>query len=298
MTLRAAVDWKEIDLYFIQKNFPVMTWDKLLSEINDIRPDSMQINLSALRHQVRRMGLTKGIQIRWSAEDIDFLKNNYQKYGNIELAERLTKFKRSFRLIDGKRVYREFNKKHVEKKIKLLSLVRSPEELKSIQQRNFKTRPRQGFTSDWNLWSRGIKKSYKEGNVVIWKGKRRIKVNGKFTPYTRWLYQNTIAKIPAGHIVYHLDCDTLNDNPNNLVLGPRKGLNSAERYEQAIPLLKERENSILNELPTLSSDKYREQKKQLHTDLNRIRRLLSSIESKLEKRRTLTKKILIKGNRH
>jgi len=118
MKPKIAIKWEPIDIFFIRKNFPVMTWMQLLDAVNEIRPESQQVELPALRHQVRRMGLSKGIQIRWSKRDIGFLRKNYTEIGNVEMANLLNKKQRTFRVINGKKVYRTFTKKHVEKKLK------------------------------------------------------------------------------------------------------------------------------------------------------------------------------------
>ncbi|MDR1198357.1 MAG: hypothetical protein LBK94_05010 [Prevotellaceae bacterium] len=130
--------WEPVDLMIIVENFDKMTLSRLHEHVNNFRSDADSVDLSALRHQLRRMGLKKQMQIRWSAEDIAFLKNRYRKIGNVELARRLNSRKKTFRKIDGKKVFRVFTKKHVEKKLKLLGLARSPKELSAIRKQNRK----------------------------------------------------------------------------------------------------------------------------------------------------------------
>lgn len=185
MKPKVAVKWEPIDIHFIRQYFPVMTWNELPDAVNEIRPASGRVELSALRHQARRMGLTKGIQIRWSPEDIDFLLSNYTRIGNVEMAAELHKRNRTFRIIAGEKVYRTFTKKHVEKKMKLLKLHRTQEEILKIKRRNLETTNYRVLTSECNFWTRGIRKACEEKEIRIWKGKRHIKINGKFTPYTR-----------------------------------------------------------------------------------------------------------------
>jgi len=284
MKPKIAVNWEPIDIYFIKQHFPVMTWSELLDAVNAIRPASGQVEISALRHQVKRMGLTKGIQIRWSEQDIRFLQKNYTKIGNVEMAEILTKKRRTFRMINGKKVCRTFTKKHIEKKMVLLGLHRTPEQILAIKRRNLTTTNSRVLTSEDNLWTRGILKASEEETVKIWKGKRYIKINGSFTPYARWFYHNFIERIPKGWMVYHLDCDILNDEPDNLACSPRVGWHSSERYRNALPLLAAREEKILQQLPTMNYDKQRAEIKQMHTDLNRVRKLQQNIKIKLDKR--------------
>ena len=281
MKPKIAVKWEMIDIVFIRKNFPVMTWNELLAAVNEIRPASGQVELSALRHQVKRMGLTKGIQIRWSSDDINFLLSNYTKMGNVEMAAKLNKKRSTFRIIDGKKVYRTFTKKHVEKKKKLLGLHRTPEQILKIKRRNLKTTNFRVFTSECNHWTQGIRKAAKEEEVRIWKGKRVIKINGKFTSYTRWFYHNFIQPVPKGYTVYHLDCDVLNDEPDNLACTPRTCLQSLDRYRNALVLLAQREKTILEQLPKMNYDKQKTVIRQRHADLNRVRSLQEKINNRL-----------------
>ena len=269
--------WDKIDLMFIYENFGKMTWAQLLAVINAIRPVSGQVKLSSLRHQCMRMGLIHKIQIRWSAEDITYLKENYRKYGDTELAQHLNKRKNTFRLIDGVKVYRQFTKKHVEKKRNLLGLIRTREEGRAIFHRNVKIFNRHCFTSGDNLWTRGWRKSIPENETVVRKGVRYIKINGKLTPFARYFYHNFIAPIPAGHAIYHLDGDRLNDVPENLALATsRGGLHSNERLITAISLLKIREKSIL--------EKYQNADNNLAAELNRVRALQRNFSHILDKR--------------
>lgn len=285
MKPKIAVKWDMIDLVFIRKNFPVMTWNELLTAINEIRSTSEQVEISALRHQVRRMGLSKGIQIRWSQKDISFLRSNYTKIGNVEMADILNKKNSSFRIIDGKKNYRTFTKKHIEKKLKLLRLYRTPEEILSIKRRNLTTTNYRVLTSECNQWTQGTRKAAREEETRVWRGVRYVKVNGKFTPYTRWFYHNFIQPIPKGFVVYHLDSDVLNDRPDNLACVPRRSQKIImSGYKAALPLLAKQEKDIIEILPCMNYDKQRSEIRQMHIDLNRIRGLQRKINELLMNR--------------
>jgi hypothetical protein len=257
-----------------------------LESVNEIRPASQQVELSALRHQVKRMGLSKSILIHWSSDDINFLLSNYTGIGNVELAAELNKKHRTFRIIDGRKVFRTFTKNHVEKKMKLLGLHRTPEQILKIKKRNLTTTNFRVCTHECNLWSQGIRKAADEESVRIWRGRRYVKINGKFTPYARWFYHNFVQPVPKGYLVYHLDFDTLNDNPDNLALTPRTGLNSLNRYRNALTLLEKREKEITKTLPTMNYSDRRDEIRQMHTDLNRIRKLQQKINERLTKNNT------------
>lgn len=281
MKPKIKVKWDIFDRMFIQKNFPIMTWNELLDAVNEIRPSSQQVGLSGLRFQCRRMGLSKGIQIRWSDSDKRFLLCNYQTIGNVELAAILNISSRSFREIDGKKVFRIFTKRHVEKKMKLLGLHRTPEQVLKIKKRNLTTTNFRTLSLECNLWTRGIRKACGEETVRIWKGKRFIKIDGKFTPYTRWFYHNFVQPVHEGYIVIHLDCDILNDEPDNLRCIKRGGLHKLERYKNALILLTDREKKIMEKLPQMNYDKQRGDVRQMHVDLNRIRNLQTKINQKI-----------------
>jgi hypothetical protein len=281
MKQKIAAKYDSIDIIFIRKHFPVMTWSELLEAVNETRPASKQVGLSGLRFQCKRMGLSKGIQIRWSKQDVAFLVKNYKEIGNVEMASLLNKRGKTYRKIAGKKVYRTFTKKHVEKKMKLLGLHRTPEEILKIKKRNLTTTNYRVITSDCNLWSLGKRKSYKEGDVRIWKGMRFVKIHGGWTPYTRWFYHNFIAPVPKGHVVYHLDFDKLNDDPDNIACSSRKRI-SADMLKNGLDLLELREKKIMKELPLMNYDRQRAEIRQKHTDLNRVRRLQREVKERLE----------------
>lgn len=58
---------------------------------------------------------------------------------------------------------------------------------------------------------------------------REIKVSGimqgrhKWIPYARYLYEQKYGQVPKGHLVVHVDGDSMNDDPDNLQSRNRKG---------------------------------------------------------------------------
>lgn len=290
---KIKVHWFVHELVFLRENVLSMTWNQLLSEINEMRDESDPVDIGALRHQCYRMGLKKRDLVHWSDEDITFLLENYKTIGNSEMARILTEKQSSSREINGKMVVRTFSKKHVEKKMQLLKIARTKDELSFIKKHNKEIGMGCFYTSENNAWTRGYRKSSPEGDVRIWrrtngKKSRFIKVDGRFVPYAPWFYKTSIGPVPEGYIVYHLDNDILNDEPENLAICPRKGLNSSDRLNKAISLLSMRERTILHILPSISYDKNRDEIKRLHSDLNRIRRISEQIQAKLHKRSLLS----------
>jgi hypothetical protein len=271
-----AIEYHPAEIVFIHKNFFKLSKEDLLDGVNAMR--ERKIKMSSLRHQCYRMGLKKGIQIRWSDDDIQFLRNNFQKIGDVELAERLTKRKKTYRIINGKRVYRRFTKKHVEKKRNLLNLKRSSQELKNIRLRNEKNGRMKTFSSDDNMWTRQIKIPAKEHEIRIWntngQRKKYIKINGRFIPYARWYYHNFIAELTPDKKVYHLDLDTLNDDPDNLRPMPFQGLGYSN-YVLALKKIDDRiQNHLKNFTPTTSAEEKKWQSKLWH--LRNVKRRITS----------------------
>lgn len=214
---KIPVIWEEFELEFIRHNYYQMTWTQLVDAISNIKPD---VTMQALRHQCLRMKLAKQVQIRWCKEDIQYLIDNYQTKGDKELAIDLNKFKRTFRVIDGEKVYRIFKKKHVEKKMNLLGLKRSSEEYIYIRKRNI----RLGLTPAWskedNMYTQGKRSIAPDGTIRAWKHYGRmllhIKVNGKFKHYHRFLWEQAHGNVPKGYNVVFKDGDTMNCILENL----------------------------------------------------------------------------------
>lgn len=216
---KIPVKWDQSELDFLRNNYYSMTWNELTKAIQSLRPE---VELPAIRHQCRRMGLAKCIQIRWSKEDIEFLRSNYKTMGNIEIAEILTEKGRSYRMIDGKNVVRKFTKKNIEKKIKLLKLVRTEEDLKFIRQHNFEIGKGYCWTKEENAYTLGLKPVFDEGVIRIWNtngyDRKYIKINGGFISYARYQYEKYFGAVPKGYNVWHKDGDQLNCDPDNLYI--------------------------------------------------------------------------------
>lgn len=278
---REKIIWYPDELLFLKQNINSMTNQQLLDEINSKR--LTPVSYGSMRLQFIRMGILRQIQIRWSQEDIEYLKRNFRKKGDYELAIRLTKRRKTFRVIDGKKVYRKFNKKNVEKKRELLKLKRTKEELDAILQRNIKIGIKPVFTKDDNYWTRNYEQIAEENEIRIWKRDnstlyRVIKINGKFTPYTRWFYHNYIAPVPSNKIVFHIDMDSLNDEPDNLEVRTMKRVNKADRL-RALPLLKIRLEKQREKLEDTATR--RKEHLKCHKEFARLKNLIRNIENKI-----------------
>lgn len=214
---KIPVSWTEEQLEFIRSNYYHKTWKELFEAVKQLNQSA---TVQALRHQCIRMKLAKQVQIRWCKEDIQYLIDNYQTKGDKELAIDLNKFKRTFRIIDGEKVFRTFKKKHIEKKMTLLGLKRSEDEYNYIRRRNIQI----GLTPAWskknNVYTLGIKPIAPNGTIREWKHYGRmikhIKIDGKFRHYHRYLWEQAYGKVPKGYNIVFKDGNTLNCVLENL----------------------------------------------------------------------------------
>ena len=191
----------------------------------------------------------------WTDEMISYLKKNFFKKSNRELAhglglrlrvtrtkcyqlglkkmemeywtdEQVIFLKENYKNIGDKELAIIFNKKykknkgwthkHIDKKRKYLNLKRTADEIKKIRSRNIK---RDCFKSRSTWKTRGVTA---DGTIKIWAGKsyknayKVIKFNGKFVHYAQWLYIKNFGAFPAKHIVGFKDGDNMNVVPENL----------------------------------------------------------------------------------
>jgi len=167
-----------------------------------------EINMSTFRHQLERMGYRPNKLVHWTPGQTQFLLDNYQTMGNLELADKLNALKLS---------KRKFVKKHIEKKMVLLGLERTSEELRAIVESHKKRHRYPGRV-----------KAHPEGAIRIWSVNgtpfEHIKINGTFTKYARHVYEQHHGPIPKGHMIVFKDCNTLNTDIRNLLVIPRKGM--------------------------------------------------------------------------
>jgi len=227
------------EVLFLKQNFYKLTNEDLREHINKFRAPQNQLSCHAFRNRCYLMGFKRGVQIRWSQEDIKKLKSWYKIMGNTQIAELLNIYGTSSRIIDGEKIKRIFTKKHVEKKLILLEIRRSEEQIKNIMNDHRLCGNLRDYTSNDNLWTRGFLIAAKEGEIRIRKNMRVIKINGEFIPYARWFYNQFIAPVPDNMKVYHIDMDPLNDEPENLELSQFHYSNRAD-YQRALPLIETR----------------------------------------------------------
>ncbi|MCJ8153215.1 HNH endonuclease [Chryseobacterium sp. SSA4.19] len=199
------------------------------------------------------MSRTAWNKTEWTEEMILFIRENFNKKTNVQLAEDLglklttvrTKLyelglykmkleywipeqilflKRNYHKIGDTEIAELFNKKypkekgwskkHIEKKRRYLNLKRTPEMLKAIRE----DWTEKGLYKESNrkMWeTRGARPL---GSIVIWKGLKFIKTSIGYRHLRTFNYIVFIGEIPDRTNVIHKDNDQLNCNPENLML--------------------------------------------------------------------------------
>lgn len=268
------------EILFLKQNFYKLTNKQLREHINKFRAAKNQLSCHAFRERCYRMGLQRGIQIRWNKADTKKLRSWYKIMGNMQIAELLNLYGTSSRKINGKIVMRIFNKKHIEKKLRLLGLKRLKEQIKNIRNDHRLCGNIRDITSNDNLWTRGILIAAKEGETRVWNGRRVIKTAGKFIPYTRWFYEKCLGPVPDDMIVFHIDMDSLNDDLFNLEVRRKRRLGIYD-YRSALMLIekrlqKEQEKASNNWKIFLTQERAFVMK-----EINRLTKIKNNIEKKL-----------------
>jgi len=272
------------EILFLKQNFYTLINTQLRYRINEYRATQNQLSCSAFRSRCYKMGLKRGVQIRWNNADVKKLKAWYRIMGNTQIAELLNLYGTSSRKIKGKIVKRVFTKKNVEKKLHLLCIVRTEDNIKNIIKDHHLCGNIKVFSSSDNLWTNGVLTPAKENCIKIWKGSMNIKIDGKFIPYARWFYKNFVGSIPDNKRVYHIDMDPMNNSPENLYLMAFQRLGS-DYYERALPLIEQR----ISNIQKLINKKWerllnKDERSYLMKELSR----LINIKNKIEKRITRT----------
>lgn len=245
--------WTDGEHRFLRDNFFTMTNKQLAYHINQMRTSNGKMTISGVRHECANLGLTRSYQIRWSDSDIMKLKAWYPLLGDTEIASYLNEVGETFRIINGDKTYRSFTKKHVCKKRALLGLRRTREQLDRVNADNLLVNTPETIRKLWE--TRGV---MEDGSIRIWAGRRYIKIDGSFTPYARWYYDNHVRKLDPNEIVYHADGDTLNDDPSNLAIIDRAGLAKMNR-QYYTPELREAIKALKLLIKTIEKDEKQDQ---------------------------------------
>lgn len=196
-------------------------------------------------------------RIKWTDENIEFIKSNFHSKSNKELAEHLGYklnsvrkkcyelglykmtleywtdeqiqfLKENYKKFGDSDLAKIFNekwfkqkgwtKKHIEKKRKYLKLKRSDKQLLQIHKNLVKS----GWGKLCNKRRWETTGSNKLGTIVLWNQKKYIKTSSGYVPLWVFNYKVFIGQIPKGMMVIHKDRNKLNCNPENLFLLSRE----------------------------------------------------------------------------
>jgi hypothetical protein len=144
---------------------------------------------------------------RWTAAEITYLKRNYRRMGDKEIAKRLTEKIST----DGK----VYQLKQIEKKRNYLGLHRTSEQLKAIKARNT-------AAGCWSInhWKRWVNQK-PIGTVIRWylqTGKEvlYIKTETGYRKLAHVNWEKANGPIPKGKVIRLKDGNPYNCNPENL----------------------------------------------------------------------------------
>jgi hypothetical protein len=114
-----ATQWTPERNQFLRDHFFNMTNKQLA--------DSLGLRLTVVRNQTRALGLKRYDYENWTAEEIQFLKDNYQVLGDMEIMEHM---------MANRPERSPMQRKAIRKKRKSLNLNRTPDQIKAIQARH------------------------------------------------------------------------------------------------------------------------------------------------------------------
>ncbi|MGQ0740194.1 MAG: HNH endonuclease [Bacteroidota bacterium] len=195
------VVWKPWQLRYLKANWKDMTARQL--------SDHLGIKRTKVREKKYALGLFVMELEYWTREQVHFLKSNYRKMGDVELAEI---FNRKWKKRKG------WTHQHMEKKRRYLNLKRTEKELHRIKQKNI--RDGRFALCSVKMWiTRGG--AAKEGTIRVWKHNNGrlfqvIKKNGTWVHLIPEAYRKIHGRIPNGKVVRAMDGDPFNLSAENL----------------------------------------------------------------------------------
>lgn len=196
-------NWSLDEINFIKDFFGALTNKELA--------DALGLKITMLRMKCYDLGLKRMELEYWTDEQTKYLKANYKKIGDKELAEI---FNNKWSKAKG------WTHKHIEKKRKYLKLHRTKKQIAAIRQRNVDNgRFAMCPVKAWKV--RGVAPN---GTIRYWRKWDSkdtfpvIKVNGKFVHWGRWAWKQKYGKVPAGMNVVFKDGNQRNLSVDNLEL--------------------------------------------------------------------------------
>jgi|GEM_PF-6347159 len=202
---------------FLQNNRHKFTTAELLLHINTQRKQVDVLKITTFRTLLYKANIKRCKVLRWTAAETSYLLEKYRTVGNIAIAKALSK------------KARVFTKKNIDKKMILMGISRTQEELRLIVE------------------GHKLCGTYHRANLKRWDGKRvpeggrkvqfrangnpyvAIKVNGLLVRYARHRYEELHGQLATNTKVYHRDMDPMNVADENLVAIHGRGLSSEEK---------------------------------------------------------------------
>ena len=201
---------------FASSNRHKFTTAELLRHINAQRKEAQHLKLTTFRTLLYKANIRRCEILRWTAEETKFLQENYATMGNMAIAEHFSTKKR------------KFTKRNIDKKMILMGIKRSAQELGYILEQHKKSgtyhRANKKKWADKKVQEGGRKIKMLNGKPFI-----AIKVNGVLVRYARYRYQQLHGKLPRNIKVYHKDMDPMNVEDDNLVAQTGRGFTEDER---------------------------------------------------------------------
>lgn len=193
-----------------EENFMRAHYQKLT---NKELADMLGHRRTLVRTKCYDLGLKRMEMEYWTDEQIAFLEDNYQQYGDTELTELFT-------ILWHKD--KGWSKKHIEKKRRYLNLKRSSDQKSAVHKRNVEN----GCFADCPVkrWQTiGVTPIF---GRKVWEHQSGrpflvIKLKDGFVHYAPWLWEQIYGPIPQGMCVRTKDNNPINIKPGNLMLVTR-----------------------------------------------------------------------------
>lgn len=192
--------FEEKDCQFLIHNYLSMTNKELAKALG--------VKITSCRTKLYQLGLKRMQLEYWTKDQIQFLKDNYQEMGDVEIAA-------LFNQICPKN--KPWSNKHIEKKRRYLKLKRTKAEINNIRERNI---DRGCFAiGNKNMWkTRGVADL---GTIRIWRHSEGghfavVKLKESWVHYNRWLYETFHGDLNSDQLVVTISGKIIADGPEDL----------------------------------------------------------------------------------
>lgn len=170
-----ATRWTPAMITFLRENFFTLTNQQLA--------DALGTRLTVLRNKTRELGLCRHEVDNWTEPQIAFLLANYPTMGDVEIKENL-------QLLYPRK--KPWVRGHIHKKLKLLQLARTPEQIAAIVAKHVQPGGR-SYTIDRNSSSANMHDKWVVGRIA-WRDKATQEVLLKMPEVIELKRQEIILK--------------------------------------------------------------------------------------------------------